>query len=178
MKIITFSIISLTTTLSIQAQIIDELPTNDQGELEYKNVVELGELSKKAVYSKSKIWLSEVIKSSSDAIDLDDQDSGTIVVNTNSEITIGSLAKFQSTVFYTIKIECKDNKLRLTINISHYYLEPHKSTPAQWFNKKSYYKSNGKIRATNETYKNATLDLFQWIESSLIKSITKKQDDW
>lgn len=96
-------------------------PTNENGEYEFSEVVTCS-LSKQALYTNAKAWVTDMFKNPKAAIQLESEASGKIVVNGNyDKFTIKSVEDDYSgfeyeRVYFTITIDCKDNKYRYRIN--------------------------------------------------------------
>lgn len=92
------------------AQDFSRLTKNDKtGLVTITEIVELEGFSKDAIYNKTKLWITQTYKSPQDVLQLDDKESGLIVIKAISEIT-------PAYVHYTFTIKIKDGKIKLETN--------------------------------------------------------------
>ncbi len=87
--------------------------------LKYQKVQEIEELSKDDIYHKTLEWMAKTFKSSKAVIEHKDKETGTIIGN--SRVTLQQFPV--TTITYTITINCKDNKYRMTFENFYYYLD-------------------------------------------------------
>jgi hypothetical protein len=91
-----------------------QLPVKD-GKVFYE-VVDTCSLTKEQLYNKTKLWLANTFNDSKSVIEVDDKENGEIVGKGNFDFTCKySLVNVNSTCFFTIKIDVKDNKYRLQL---------------------------------------------------------------
>ncbi|WPY97634.1 DUF4468 domain-containing protein [Christiangramia sp. OXR-203] len=172
------------------SQVIDELPTDENGNLYYSEVIQVENADKNELYLRSKQFFAEIFKSANDVIQMDDKDSGIIIGKGFNDIyitVIGIATPIQ--MWYSIKIQSKDDRYKYDIYDIYF-----KSYPGQYgvtttsaekmFDKEKYYKNNGKPRNVLEKYKIETEAKIKNLESA-IKSkmenaaISNDQDkDW
>lgn len=60
-------------------QLIDELPKDENGNLNYNEVVQVDTIKKDELYLRSKQFFVDVFKSANDVIQMDDKDAGVVV---------------------------------------------------------------------------------------------------
>lgn len=87
---------------------------------EVSEVVELPNMAQKQIYDASKIWMAKVFKSSNAVIQYEDTGTGTIIGKGNMQYpcsgTWNCLAHKDYLVLFTVKVDTKDNKARVTFN--------------------------------------------------------------
>ena len=87
---------------------------------EVSQVVELPDLSKKQIFDSSKIWLAKTFQSSNDVVQYEDLSTGTIIGKGNMKYpctnTFKCMAFANQIILFTLTIDTKDNKARLTFN--------------------------------------------------------------
>ncbi|MDF2418030.1 DUF4468 domain-containing protein [Acinetobacter beijerinckii] len=87
---------------------------------EVSEVVELPELSQKQIFDASKIWMAKSFKSSNAVIQYEDAATGTIIGKGNMQYpckgTWNCLAHAENLILFTVKVDTKDNKARITFN--------------------------------------------------------------
>lgn len=87
---------------------------------EVSEVVELPELSQKQIFDASKIWIAKSFKSSNAVIQYEDISTGTIIGKGNMQYpckgTWNCLANSENLILFTVKVDTKDNKARITFN--------------------------------------------------------------
>lgn len=92
---------------------------NDKGEIEYQEVVALDSLSKEAIYNRAKRMFVTLFKDSRNVLELDDKESGSLIGNGNTDVYYhtGYLnVNAHATFWFTIEIDIKDGRYRLTLN--------------------------------------------------------------
>lgn len=93
---------------------------------ELKQVVEFSDINKNSLYSASKQWIATSFKSANSVIQMDDKEEGVLIGKGNIDYPCtgnswqcGGLSG--AFIKFTIKIETKDNKARVTFSdIMHY----------------------------------------------------------
>jgi len=87
---------------------------------EVSDVVELPNMNQKQIYDQSKIWMAKSFKSSNSVIQYEDVNTGTIIGKGNMKYpckgTWNCLANVDNLILFTIKVDTKDNKARITFN--------------------------------------------------------------
>ncbi|CAM0689807.1 MULTISPECIES: DUF4468 domain-containing protein [Acinetobacter calcoaceticus/baumannii complex] len=87
---------------------------------EYVEVVDLPNMSKNQIFNTSKIWIAKSFKSSNSVIQYEDSATGTIVGKGNMQFpcqgTWSCMAHKDDILVFTIKIDTKDNKARISFN--------------------------------------------------------------
>jgi hypothetical protein len=74
-------------------------------------------LAKDEIYSQTLIWMAENFKSSKSVIDMKDKELGVIIGNGAVDVNLGSkFLPVNNTFTFKMKVEMKDNKLRLTFS--------------------------------------------------------------
>lgn len=92
------------------------LPVNN-GILRYEDVIEAPGLSSNQLYQNAKLWFLNTFKSSKDVITFEDPQLG--IISGNGLFTIYSdflNSTIDRNVYFTVKIEVKENKFRYTIS--------------------------------------------------------------
>lgn len=182
-NIIKLILIFLIPICSVKAQIIEDFKTDEGGKINYSKVIDLANKSKEELYSTSKIFFVNNFNSANKVIQLEDKENSVIIGNGNAKILATAGMGVYSTMYlnYSIKIESKENKIRYEIyNFS--FDGQYGNAPLDgWFDKKMYYKKNGKPRNINEQVKEQTLDVINSLELSLINHFnveSTKSKDW
>lgn len=170
-------------TLPAWAQIIDELPKDEAGKLNFNEVVQVDSSSREQLHFKAKQFFADAFKSAKDVIQMDDKDAGILIGKAWSMIYIkiaGNPVPIR--MGYTIKIQTREGRYKVEV----YDLSYDGSTgitgyPEQVFDKNTYFKSNGKARDVNEKYKNETVatvnSIFDELQS-VMKKKSRAKDDW
>lgn len=87
---------------------------------EVSEIVDLPNMDKKQIYDASKIWMAKSFKSSNSVIQYEDANTGTIVGKGNMNYpckgTWNCLASGENIILFTVKVDTKDNKARITFN--------------------------------------------------------------
>lgn len=87
---------------------------------EVVEIVELPNFTQKQIFDSAKIWMAQSFKSSNSVIQYEDITTGTIVGKGNMQYpckgTWNCLAHENYLVFFTVKIDTKDNKARILFN--------------------------------------------------------------
>lgn len=171
-------------------QVIDELPTDESGKINYNGVVQIDSVSAKELYFRSKQFFVNTFKSANDVIQMDDKEAGIIVGKGFNDIYIKIVASPTALqMWYSIKIQSKEGRYRYEIYDINFKSYPSQyaassSSPAEpTFDKKAYFKKNGEPRSINERYKIAMTgnidNLINSIKAAMVKSASNtKKDDW
>ena len=95
---------------------MEPIPEED---LTFNRVVEVPGITKDKLYDQTKMWIAENFKSAKSVIEYDSRESGTIVGNGNIKYPCTGLdcvAKHDWRVHFTMKVDTKDEKFRLTFS--------------------------------------------------------------
>jgi hypothetical protein len=171
-------------------QLIDDMPKDDNGNLNFNEVITVENVKKDELYLRSKQFFVDVFKSANDVIQLDDKEAGVVVGKGFNDIYIkvmGISTPIQ--MWYTIKIQSKEGRYKYEI-----YDFFFKSYPGQYgttttraeemFDKKTYFKKNGDPKDVQEKYKIQTTakssSLATAIRAAMNKAVSsgEKKDDW
>jgi hypothetical protein len=162
------------------SQLIDELPKDENGKLNFSEVVLVDSVSKDELFLSAKQFFAETFKNSKEVIQMDDKDAGIIIGKAWGDIVIkvvGTSVKTQ--MWFTIKIQAKEGRYRYEIYDIFYKSYPNSTygstiSPAEaTFDKNSYYKKNGQPRDIPEKYKEETLTKVNGV-AGIIKDAMKK----
>ena len=171
-------------------QLIDELPKDESGNLNYNEVIQIENIKKDELYLRSKQFFVDVFKSAKDVIQMDDKEAGVVIGKGFNDIyikVIGISTPIQ--MWYTIKIQSKEGRYKYEIYDIYF-----KSYPGQYgttttraekmFDQKTYFKKNGDPRDVQEKYKIETISransLMVVIKATMNKAVTStdKKNDW
>ena len=178
------------TPLLTFAQIIDELPKDENGNLYYSEIIQIENGTKDDLYLRAKQFFADEFKSANDVIQMDDKESGILIGKGFNDIyikIIGISTPIQ--MWYSIKIQCREARYKYEIYDIYF-----KSYPGQYgtvttsaekmFSKESYFKRNGKPRNVLEQYKIETVNKVNTLEASIkikmnLPAIsTESKNDW
>lgn len=110
MKKILFAILFATTSVFAANEPLKEV----------SEVVEIPDMTQKAIYDGTKIWMAKSFKSSNAVIQYEDASTGSIIGKGNMKYpckgTWNCLAHAESLILFTVKVDTKDNKARVTFN--------------------------------------------------------------
>lgn len=156
---------------------MEYMPFNKEGRLEVQVVVEVDSAAAAELYTRSKYYIAESY-GSSEIIDMDDGDNTTLIAKAYKEADIyNGLADSKVWIWYTFKLECKDNKYRLTIYNIWFQVPPpyssYKSYPEQLFTKENYikYSKKEKQKRAIESQAQACLDLINNLRASIYQAM-------
>ena len=155
-------------------QLIDELPHDESGKLNYSEVVKVDNLSKDELYQMSKQFFIDELESYKDIIQLDDQESGTVVAKGFHDVYVGS-TKYQ--MWFTIKIQSKEGRYKYdiyNINFRNYPKDSENTiTLDDWyiFDKNNYYRKSGKPKKFLEKLKNTMTEQLTSFSNSIKESM-------
>lgn len=88
------------------------LPKNDQGQYQYRGIVEVSNKSQIDLYDQAKEWVALNFRSAQDVIQLDDRENGHLIAKGNFQIYY---KMWNRHVHHTMIIETKDGRYRYTI---------------------------------------------------------------
>jgi len=119
-KLILLLIVSMITFLGSSKETVDpnfNLPRNDEGKVEYKEVIEVPGVSKDELYLRAWEWLSKTFISSKNVIQMKDQEGGIIVGNATIQVSVKRVMMFPAGwINYTLTLNFKDGRYRCVIN--------------------------------------------------------------
>ena len=171
-------------------QVIDELPTDENGRINFSGVVQVDSVTAKELHLRSKQFFVDIFKSANDVIQMDDKEAGIIVGKGFNDIYIKILANPVAVqMWYSIKIQCRDGRYKYEIydisfrNYPSQYAASSSSPAEPTFDKKTYFKKNGEPRDVNEKYKIEMTSNIDMLINSLKATMNKpgtsnKKDDW
>lgn len=91
------------------------LPFLAYSQLSYEKVVEIDSTSKNVLYSRAKSWVAKSLENPERAINLDDVESGTIILNLNfkydCKLSTG-FARYSGYMSYTLELFFKENRYK------------------------------------------------------------------
>lgn len=168
------------------AQIIKELPQDEEGKFNINKVVEVKDVSKDQLFLRSKTFFVNTFKSANEVIQLEDKEEGIIIGKGTSKLMIsGGLGVYIGIwMSYSIKVQSKEGRYKFEIYDVSYQGDYGKTYPEDWFSESKYYKKNGKPRGINEQYKEKTIAVFNSIENSIITTMEAskvsdtKKNEW
>lgn len=112
-KLVFGSILAFGLVANAQAKDEKQVETLSQ----VQQVVEIPNISKDKIYSNSKQWVAINFKSANDVIQMDDKESGVLIGKGNFKYPCKSCwLESKDLIKFTIKIEVKDNKSRITFS--------------------------------------------------------------
>jgi hypothetical protein len=170
-------------------QLLDELPKDENGNLNYNEVIQVDSIKKDELYLRSKQFFVDVFKSAKDVIQMDDKEAGVVVGKGFNDIYIKVMGIATSIqMWYTIKIQSKEGRYKYEIYDIYF-----KSYPGQYgttttraeemFDKRTYFRKNGDPRDVQEKYKIETTlkanSLVTAIKTTMNKPVTSSdKKDW
>jgi hypothetical protein len=115
-KIMMFLIVLLSTQIIAQTFHKDSLGLPAlNGAVGMQEVIQIDSATKKELYSRAKMWVSEAFKSANNVIQLDDADNGILLLKGITMIEVKTLVKTQMNMRFTLKIEAKEGKYRYSL---------------------------------------------------------------
>jgi hypothetical protein len=189
-KSISFTLLATLLFSMASGQVIDELPTDENGKINFNEVIAIDSVTAGEFYLRAKRFFVDTFKSANDVIQMDDKESSIIIGKGYSDIYIkiaGPPTALQ--MWYSIRIQGRDGRYKYEIyditfkSYSSLYA-PGSTAPAeQAFEKSAYYKNNGEPRAVSERYKIEMLKAIQNLTNSIktamkVPTTTKSKNDW
>ncbi len=163
------------------------LPRDENGNVLFSEAIQADSIKANVLYGNAKLWFADTFKSAKDVIQVDDKESGRVVGKAWQDIYIKVLGMPSATkLWFTISVQLKDGRYKVDMYDmkyeqypSQYDRNPSPQPIESWFKVESYYKSNGKARSINESYKEETEKAWLGIKESIKKGMIKaKKDDW
>ncbi len=115
MKRVFLIILSMTVILKLQAQQL--FPENNNGFVEYKNIIE-AQANKDELYKRVKLWIAKSFSNPLGVTKMDDPNNGILKLIFTTPFIEGR------TLYSSLQIEIKDNKLRYVFNEIYTPVEP------------------------------------------------------
>lgn len=165
-----FIVAFLFISISGYCQLLDGLPTDENGRLCFSEVVQLDGVSKDVIYLRSNQFFVDIFKSSKDVIQFDDKEAGILIgkgFSTTYFTAWGTKTPIQ--LWYTIKIQSKEGRYKYDIYDLEYRFSDNSivKTCEVMFDKKTFLKKNGEPNEYIVQYKIITIIEVQ----NIIKSI-------
>jgi len=156
------------------------LPDID-GTVTFQEIVNVPDTKAERLYNRSKLWFVEFFRTSEHVIEMDDPDLGVIVGNGLTSIYQESMGiQVETQVYFTVKIETKDNRARYTLSNFAMTNSANNRVPVETFFSERYmFKKNGKPYKASLIWHEEFLKEVNLIEKSiqdgLLESVTS---DW
>lgn len=173
-------LILLLFTTSAFSQISDKFKKDENGNIIHSKIFDFENQSKDKLYGKVKMYFAEIFKSSNDVIQLDDKENGIIIGKgiTHFNVQNGKYT-FKCKLNFTLKVSIKENKCKIEV----YNIVYNDSFPAETFYNKEaderYIKAKDKQKSMMDDYVNGTINFFELLDNSLVKTINQeKSSNW
>lgn len=175
-----------------------KMPRNNKGEVVFSKIIQEDSIEKITIYKAAKLTITNMFNSAKDVIQLDDPESGIIIVKGfTEEPSRGLMGTVQNAeVWFTLKIQTKDSRYKIDIYQikGHYpggmvngiYLSP-TDWPAETLTYEACFKPNGKMMTAREGfYRRAIIDgcnrLLKQLEKNIQNNLTPtsidESDNW
>jgi hypothetical protein len=165
-------------TLS-HSQVIDGIPIDENGKINFNEVVNVDSASQDALYVNAKQFFVENFKSANHVIQMDDKQSGIIIGKGWSTYLFWNAP---ITLRYTIKIQCKDDRYKYEIyDISFFDSAASRQSAETFLSKKNYYKANGTPKGYYAKHRKGmedTVDELARQIKSAMETAGSDKDDW
>lgn len=170
------------------AQLIDELPKDENGKLNFNEVVTMDSVPKDELFLRARQFFAEIFKNKNDIL-MEDKEAGIIIVKGSTDIYYGpAIAVVKEHMRFTLKIQVKDGHYKYEI-YDIYFKDAERVTTQvdkadKIFDKKAYYKENGKPRAVAESRKNQSVQKSKGIGITIREAMKKpavsgaSKSDW
>lgn len=167
-----------------------ELPVNEQGLIDYTDVIQVEDVTKDELYSRAREWFVTCYNSAEDVLQMDDKESGKLIGKAFKDIIIQSMGiPVKIKMYYTISIYLKDGRYKYSISDIEYqgYADANipnpPRVPAEGTIIHMLYKKSGKPRAINKQYKEETIVSMNALILDLKQNMTEsdllnEEDDW
>lgn len=179
-KIVVFTLVALLPFIGFSQSPWDPVQFNQNGKVEFIEILDFPGSSKNEIFSSVQNWFLDNYKNPKEVIQFEDLPSGIISGNAIVPFYAKTLGQTnEHLVKYTIKIEVKDEKARLSLS-NYFILNPQfgESAIENQFTNASI-KKNGEIRDFPLAIKNQLVEHFDLTKLSLTKKIlSSKTDDW
>lgn len=166
------------------SQLVENLPTDQAGKLVYTEVIQVDSTSKDELFLRSKRFFAELFGGSTEAIKLEDRESGTMIGEGAFQISFIYMGlNYNRLMLFTIKTECKDNRYRYQVDNIHYKdkgATTETFTAEDYFSVANYYKNKGKPKPQNESTLKATQGNIAYT-LNMLKTMMQKPvsgEDW
>lgn len=156
------------------AQLIDELTTDQAGSLNISEVIIAEGLRKETLYVNSRETLVGIFKSSKDAIQFDDKETGIVIAKGFVPVPSGF-----GKMWFTLKIQCKDGRYKYEFYDVYFGDAPGPYNSANYlFDKSNYFKSNGTPKSYPLKCKEDMLNKFNELAVRLKSGVAKNSGDF
>lgn len=110
-----FTLLFFIFCLSSKSQTIVKFPLDSTGKISYTEVVKIDSTSEEILYSRAKIWITNIFNSAKDVIQLDSKEDGIIICKGSLKahgLNRGGRDMSVGYVHFTMKLSFKDNKYK------------------------------------------------------------------
>lgn len=108
--------------LNAAANLAKDLTLDKNGNLTFQQIIESSGKSKEQLYVMMNYWVTATFKDKQN-VTLNDKETGTIIINATMENIVthtGGLNQYSVSITPIIKIDIKDNKIRVTYTVQNY----------------------------------------------------------
>ncbi|MGB0521463.1 MAG: DUF4468 domain-containing protein [Flammeovirgaceae bacterium] len=168
---------------------VPDMPYDKNGQINYTEVMHIGDVSKEQFYFRAKAWFTETFRNANEVIQMDSKAAGTVIGKGNRNVYLETaFAPVEVTLHYTVKIFCKDGRYKYEITDMVYsgWVEGYRweENVESMFTEESIYKKNGKTRWKWVQYMQLTEESCEELIESIKKRMAKEigmssgGDDW
>ncbi len=110
--------ISLLLIVIISLQLSAQLPTNEKGQIEFSEVVQVEGISKDDLFNNAVRWFAEAFKDAKEVIQLKDKESGEVFGKGNFDFSNVALAFscYSGEITFTIQVLVKDGRYKVIMS--------------------------------------------------------------
>lgn len=159
-----------------------KLPSNENGDVVFKQVVNLKNSNLSKIYSKTKLWVADTWKSANDVIQNDDKSGGNILIKGLTYVYINSgmsmVGTMKYTLHYSVQLDMSDNISTITVKDIYLVYHPipsqyngYNSTPVTTYSET--YNNNVILNDMNDSDIDKKCETLTKIECDNLKKLRK-----
>jgi hypothetical protein len=160
------------------AQLIENLPKNEKGELYKSEIVNVPGLDKAELFSAMSQLFADMFAYPEAATHLSDKETGIIVLKSFDKVSSKVSTEH---LWFTLKVECRDERYKIEL-YDFYYKDPDNGreyTVDYYLSIKNFYKSNGNPKIFYEAIRQTTVEKIDELLATVSSKITDyKSQEW
>lgn len=163
------------------------MPFDENGKVVFSKVIQVEEMNKDAIYNSAKLFVVNMFKNANNTIQMDDNINGIIIAKGMSmQSTSNGFAQCVREVWFTLKIQARDNRFKIDVYDMHSELTAYGTTMkkyAEELTDAKCLKANGTIKPAGDgvwrrLIQDCAFYLIESAEREIKPTINNVESDW
>ncbi len=162
----------------------DRFSVNDSliDNIVFEDVIQVDNKSASELYISASGWIAKTYSSNKDVIQVENADAGILIAKGFTRISVFTgIVTSEMDMFYTIDIQCRNNRYKLSIS-NIYYLGTVAGSKIiyaeDYINETNLYNRRGNTKQYNQNLKKETINVVNLIFLSLETEMKSVEDEW